>query len=186
MAQYGDPYIVNGQVLFHVFLEFEHVLSALVPFGNDYDTGGFSRGLGAFQGFQKALEPQILFRDQNLFRPGPYPGVQGDMAGIPSHDLHEEEPVVGTCGVPYLVHGLDHGIDRRVESKGVGGPQYIIVYGTGNPDDRKTELIVKGNCPLETSVTPYHYKGINAFGDQLVVSPLPSFLASKIIAAGRF
>ena len=61
--------------------------------------------------------------------------MQGNVAAVPSHDLHEGDLVVGLHGVAQGVDGPQHVVDGGIEADGGVGVGEIVVDGAGHADD---------------------------------------------------
>lgn len=77
----------------------------------------------------------FLRRHYYLFHSRGYAGVNGYVTRTVSHHLHEENAVVRSRRVAYLVDSLHSGVYGRIEAYRIVGAVYVVIYRAWNAHD---------------------------------------------------
>src|SRR5262249_12018087 len=75
------------------------------------------------------------FGNQNHVGSARNSAINGNPAGIATHDFHDHDPVVRFSGGVYAVDGLAHHVDRCVKTECELGTAQVVVDGFGNAYD---------------------------------------------------
>ena len=139
-----------------------------VAFGDDDDREELAAGLVLLQDGLEVFQVGGRLGDENRRGAGTDGGVQGDVAGVAAHHLHEEEAVVAIGRVADLIHGLDGGVDGRVETDRVVGAVEVVIDRSGDADEGHAVLLGEDLGAGERAVTADGDTGVDVVAAQVL------------------
>src|SRR5690606_4217199 len=149
----------------------------------------YRRGLAALLGRCDQLRDLVrrhrLLGDQDRLGAAGDAHVQRDVAGVPAHDLDEEEPVVAGGGVAQAVDGFERDVDRGVEADRDVGAEDVVVDGAGDADDGHAVLLRQGQRPAEAAVAADHDQALDAAAPQHGGGLRPARRVEELLGARR-
>ena len=92
---------------------------------------------------------------------------------------------MGTCRIPYLIHGIHHRVYRRVIPDRVISPVKIIIYRTGNSDNMYVMLLTEQPGSGKSSIPTNHDQCINSQFLHLLVSFRTSLRRTEFLTTSR-
>src|SRR5690606_5008936 len=93
--------------------------------------------------------------------------VQRYVTRIAPHDLDDVDTVMAVRGITQLVHGVNHGVECRIEPDGHVGARDVVIDGARYSDGRHA-LPVKRQRAREGTVAADHDKALNPGTTQML------------------
>ena len=132
---------------------------------------------------------QLVFLERDLgddgsFGAGGQGTVEGEEAGVASHDLDEEESLVRGGRVTDLVDALHDGVQGRIVTDGEVGAGEVVVDRTGQADDGEVVLLGEIASAMQAAVATDDDEGFDAVFDDHVVGLTSALGGTELVAAG--
>ena len=104
--------------------------------------------------------------DQHELRPAGHPRLKREKAGVTSHHLDDEHPVVARRRVAQLADALKGGVAGRVKADRAVGARHIVVYRAGNANHADA-AVVELLGPAKRAVAADHHQRVDVALPQL-------------------
>ena len=115
----------------HIELFFDvlaHFYAASCAFSHDYDAAVLAAVQSFLEPFAHFVAVAFNFRDQDNFGARSESDLESNETVVAAHDLDDEYPFVRSCGVAYLVDGVQCGVYSGIETDGGVGTRDVVVY----------------------------------------------------------
>lgn len=158
----------------------------LIPLGDNHDGTAV---LGRHQRMNVAFYVIYVVEGlgyQNHLSTATNTAVQGNEAGVPAHDFHKEQPIVGIGGIADTINILQSRIQGRVEADGFIRTKQIIVDRTGASNNRDSILVEENSGPLQRPISPDRDQSIHTVAFQLLSRPRSSLRRTEFCGTRTF